>query len=193
LALQLRKSCTKPTHQLSLSPSPTSPSFLSFLSSSFLFLSLSFSFFSLLSSFSWSSKTHQQHRKKARLRHLKTGGNARHGLVGPRWGYTRHRPKYPATHLPPAGLPEAYAEVFCLNCQRYKHASVLERPPQGYGHRQKLAEGTSPRGLTCHCTDKAGYIYSSSLQIRRVVLLLLRQRCGAGLSELQRARGRSKY
>jgi hypothetical protein len=56
-----------------------------------------------------------------------------------------------------------------------------------------LAEGTSPRGLTCHCADKAGYIYYAPLHICRVVLLLLRQRRGAGLVELQRARGRSKY
>jgi hypothetical protein len=31
------------------------------------------------------------------------------------------------------------------------------------------------RGLTCHCADKAGYIYFFSLHIYRVVLLLLRQ------------------
>jgi hypothetical protein len=36
-------------------------------------------------------------------------------------------------------------------------------------------------------------MYSSPLQICRVVLLLLRQRRGAGLGELQLARGRSKY
>jgi hypothetical protein len=55
-----------------------------------------------------------------------------------------------------------------------KHASVLERPPQSDGQRQVLVEGKSPRGLTYHCTDKAGYIYSSPLLICRVVLLLLR-------------------
>jgi hypothetical protein len=70
---------------------------------------------------------------------------------------------------------------------------VLERPPRGYGHRQKLVEGMSPLRLTCHCTEKAGYIYSSSLKICRVAFLLLRQRRGAGLGELQRARGRSEY
>jgi hypothetical protein len=59
--------------------------------------------------------------------------------------------------------------------------------------RLELVEGTSPRGLTCHCTDKAGNIYSVPLQICRVALLLLRQRRGAGLGELQRARGQSKY
>ena len=57
----------------------------------------------------------------------------------------------------------------------------------------KLVEGTPPRGLTFHCTDKAGFIYSSSLYICRVVFLLLRKRRGAGLGKLQRARGRSKY
>jgi hypothetical protein len=36
-------------------------------------------------------------------------------------------------------------------------------------------------------------MYSSPLHICRVVLLLLRQRRGAGLGELQLARGRSKY
>jgi hypothetical protein len=36
----------------------------------------------------------------------------------------------------------------CRRRQRYKHASMLERPPQRYGHRLKLAEVTSPRGLT---------------------------------------------
>jgi hypothetical protein len=29
----------------------------------------------------------------------------------------------------------------------------------------ELVEGTSPRGLTCHCTDKARYIYSIPLHI----------------------------
>jgi hypothetical protein len=37
-------------------------------------------------------------------------------------------------------------------------ASVLVGPPQNYGHRLKLAEGTLPRGLTYHCTDKARHI-----------------------------------
>ena len=91
------------------------------------------------------------------------------------------------------GPPEAHLEVLCRRRQRYKNASVLERPPHSYGHRQKLVKGTSPRGLTCHCADKAGYIYFSSLHICRGVLLLLRQRRGAGLGELQRARGQSKY
>jgi hypothetical protein len=54
-------------------------------------------------------------------------------------------------------------------------------------------KGTTLRGSTCNCTDKAGYIYSAPLYIFRVVLLLLRQRRGAGLGELQRARGRRKY
>jgi hypothetical protein len=33
--------------------------------------------------------------------------------------------------------------------------------------------------LPCHCTDKAGNIFSAPLHIGRVVLLLLRQRRGA--------------
>jgi hypothetical protein len=35
-----------------------------------------------------------------------------------------------AKRLPPAGLPEAHAEVLRRNRRRYKHASVVERPPQ---------------------------------------------------------------
>ena len=112
------------------------------------------------------------------------GGGARHGLVGLRRGNARHSLKHAATNPPPAGPPEAHAEVLCRRRQRHKHASVLKRQPRGYGNRQKLVEGTSPRRLTCHCTDKAGYIYSSSLPICRVVILLLRQRRGAGLGEL---------
>jgi hypothetical protein len=81
----------------------------------------------------------------------------------------------------------------CRRRQRHTNASVLERPPQSYGHRLKLAEGTSPRRLTYHCTHKARYIYSAPLHIYRIVLLLLQQCRGAGLGELQRARYRSKY
>jgi hypothetical protein len=77
--------------------------------------------------------------------------------------------------------------------QRYKHASVVKRPPQSHAQRLGLVEGASARWLTFHCDDKAGYMYSSPLHICRVVLLLLRQRRGAGLGELQLARGRSKY
>jgi hypothetical protein len=62
-----------------------------------------------------------------------------------------------------AGPLETHAEILCRRRQRYKHALVLERPPRSYGHRKTLVEGTSPRGLTYHCTDKAGYIKSSSL------------------------------
>jgi hypothetical protein len=51
----------------------------------------------------------------------------------------------------------------------------------------RSVEGSSPLGLTCHCIDKAGYIYSAPLYICRVVILLLRQRRGASLGELQRA------
>jgi|AntAceMinimDraft_1070359.scaffolds.fasta_scaffold123121_1 hypothetical protein len=113
-------------------------------------------------------------------------------VIAPCWGNARLRPKHAATHLPPAGPPEAHAEVLCRRRQRYNYAPVLERPPQRHGNRQKLVEGTLTRGLTCHCTDKAGYICSSAMHICRVVLLLLRQRRGAGLGELQQARGRSK-
>jgi hypothetical protein len=68
-------------------------------------------------------------------------------------------------HTCPAEPPEARAEVLCRRHQRYKHASVLERPPQSYGHREKLVKGTSPQGLICHCTDKDRYIYSAPLHI----------------------------
>jgi hypothetical protein len=102
-------------------------------------------------------------------------------------------PKHAATRLPPAGLLEAHAEVLCRRRQWFKNSSVVERPPQSYGQRLELVESISPRGLTYHRTAKAGYMYSSPLHICRVVLLLLRQRRGAGLVELLRARGRSKY
>jgi hypothetical protein len=104
-------------------------------------------------------------------------------------------PKHAATRLPPAGAPEAHAEFFCRRRQRYKHAPVVECPPKSYGQRLELVEGSSARGLIYHCadTDKAGYMYSSTLHIFRVVYLLLRQRRGAGPGELQLARGRSKY
>jgi hypothetical protein len=70
--------------------------------------------------------------------------------------------------------------------------SVLERPPQRYSHQLKLAESTSPRGLTNHCTNKVRYIKPSPLYICRKVFLLLKQFRGAGFGELQRARGRSE-
>ena len=67
----------------------------------------------------------------------------------------------------------------------------------------KVVPTLSPRGLTYLCTEKAGYINSAPLYICRVVLFLLRQRRGAGLvfgkrrgaglGELQRARGRSDF
>jgi hypothetical protein len=63
----------------------------------------------------------------------------------------------------------------CRRRQQYKHAAVLERPLKRYDHRKILVEGTPPRELTCNCTDKAGHIYSSSLYICRVILLLWRQ------------------
>jgi hypothetical protein len=99
-----------------------------------------------------------------------------------------------ALSTPPHACPQQERRrpapfFFCRRRQQYKHASVVERPPQSYGQRLKLAEGASARGLTCHCANKAGYMYSYPLNILRVVLLLLRQRRGAGLCELQRARG----
>jgi hypothetical protein len=97
-----------------------------------------------------------------------------------------------APSLPPHSF-EAHAEVLCYRRQRYNDASVVERPPHRYGQQLELVEGISPRRLICHCTDKARYIYSATLHICRVVPLLLRQRRGAGLGELQQARGRSKY
>jgi hypothetical protein len=70
---------------------------------------------------------------------------------------------------------------------------VVERQPQSYGKRLELVESASARGLTYHFADEVGYVYSSPLHICRVVLLLLRQRRGAGIGELQLARGLSKY
>ena len=100
-----------------------------------------------------------------------------------------------AIHAIAPSMPKR-AEFFRRRRQRYKHASVVERPPQSFGHRPELAEGPPPRGLTSHCANeavKAIYAYSAPLYMCRVVLFLLRQRRGAGLGELQRARGRSKY
>jgi hypothetical protein len=51
-------------------------------------------------------------------------------------------------------------------------------PPRSYGQRLELSEGTSPRGLPCYCTDKAGNIYSVPLCICRVDLLMQGQRRG---------------
>jgi hypothetical protein len=95
--------------------------------------------------------------------------------------------------LSPAALPDAHAEVLRRRRQRYKYVSVVERPQQCSDQQLEIAEGLSPRGLTYLCTEKAGYIDSAPLYICRVVHFLLRQRRGAGLGELQRARGRNKY
>jgi hypothetical protein len=96
----------------------------------------------------------------------------------------------------------AGAKALCRRRQRYKYVSVVERPQQCYGQQLELAEGLSPRGLTYLFTEKAVYINSAPLYICRVVSLplatapwrwpCLRQRRGAGLGELQRARGRRK-
>jgi hypothetical protein len=83
--------------------------------------------------------------------------------IAPCWGNARHRPMRTATHLPSAGPLEAHAEGLCRRRQRYKHASVLERPPHSYGHRLQFAEGIPPRGLTYRCTDNAEYISSAPL------------------------------
>jgi hypothetical protein len=56
-----------------------------------------------------------------------------------------------------------------------KHAPA---PPRNYGQRLELVESTSPQCLTCHCTDKAGYIYSAPLHICQVAPLLLRKHRG---------------
>ena len=56
--------------------------------------------------------------------------------------------------------------------------------PRSYGQRLELIEGTSPRGLTCHCAYETGKICSLPLFVCRVVLLLLRQRRGAAGSDL---------
>jgi hypothetical protein len=55
----------------------------------------------------------------------------------------------------------------------------VSTPPRSYGQRLELVEGTSPRGLSCHCTDKADNVYTFPLHIYRIGLLLLRQRRGA--------------
>jgi len=103
-----------------------------------------------------------------------------------------------APSMPPNACPRQERRrptpsSFCRMRQRYKHASAVERPPQSYGQRLVLVEGSSARGSTCHCADKAGFMCSSPMYICRFVLLPLRQRRGAGLGELQLARGRNKY
>jgi hypothetical protein len=80
-----------------------------------------------------------------------------------------------------APICNSHAEVLCRN-KFLKHVSAL---PRSYGQRLKFAKVTSPRGLTCHCSHKAGYISSVPQFIFPVVLFLLRQRRGAaGLGEL---------
>jgi hypothetical protein len=54
-------------------------------------------------------------------------------------------------------------------------------------------DSNPPKRLTYHCTDRVRNILSAPLYIFRIALLLLQQCRGAGLGELQRARGRSKY
>ena len=89
-------------------------------------------------------------------------------------------------YLPASPLPVRFSNFFrnTQRCRRgFKNASA---PPHSYGQRLELVEGTSPRELTCHCSHKAGNIYSSPLYICRAVLLLLRQHRGAaGLGESQ--------
>ena len=52
-------------------------------------------------------------------------------------------------------------------------------PPRSYGQRVELAEGVLSRGLPCHCSGKAGNVYSVPVHIYRVLFLLLRQRRSA--------------
>ena len=56
-----------------------------------------------------------------------------------------------------------------------------------------LSKVYSCEGSLTSYNEKVGYIDSAPLYICRVVLFLLRKRRGAGLGELQRARGRSKH
>jgi len=107
---------------------------------------------------------------------LRAGGNA------------RHRPKHPATRQHWQNrrilIPRSYAAG--EGCVTAKHASAVAHPPRSDGQRLELVKGVSPRGLTHHCTDKAGRIHSSPLYICQAFLFLLRQRRGAaGLGELQ--------
>jgi hypothetical protein len=130
--------------------------------------------------------------------------------------------------MPPAGPPEAHAEVLCRRRRRrnsftYSRQHLLRStahlpscsspanrlPRQGrrmpapwfytadagsvttveicvsaaakLRPATRARRSTSPRGLSCHRTDKAGNIYSAPLYIRRFVLLLLRKhRSAAG-------------
>jgi hypothetical protein len=88
--------------------------------------------------------------------------------IAPCWRMRAIAPSMPPhARPPPEGPPEAHALVLCRNQARYKHAPMLERPPQCY-QRLELAEGASPRKLTCHCTGKAGCVNSTRLYICRV-------------------------
>jgi hypothetical protein len=98
----------------------------------------------------------------------------REGQCAPSHQATRHTPapgkaaggprrdSTPQAKSSPSRLKIGYG------CPRQRRGFV----PRGL----ELAEGTSLRGLRCHCADKAGKIYSAPLYIFRVVLLLLQQR-----------------
>jgi hypothetical protein len=55
-----------------------------------------------------------------------------------------------------------------------KYVSVVESPKKFYDQQLELVEGIPQRGLTYHCTEKAGYIGSAPLYICQVVPFLLR-------------------
>jgi hypothetical protein len=90
------------------------------------------------------------------------------------------------THLPscfsPAELLPSFFAAGAGNAITLNDASA---PPQSHGQQLELAEGTSPRGLPCYCTDKAANTYSAPQHIRRVALLSPRHRRGAAGNGLE--------
>jgi hypothetical protein len=102
--------------------------------------------------------------------------------IFPQQGHRRPTPRVRAAGA--SGTKQAPTVQTCVSAGA---PAAKLRPSTKYRRRYVAAK------INCHSTDKAGYIHSSLLYIYRVVFILLRQRCGAGLSKQQRARGRRKY
>jgi hypothetical protein len=77
----------------------------------------------------------------------------------------------PPSDCVPASVAPCHLYAYDMRNYISDHASASSR---SYGQRLELAEGTSPRGLHCHCTDKDGNIHPTPLHVCRVVLLLLK-------------------
>jgi hypothetical protein len=75
--------------------------------------------------------------------------------------------------FPRQGRRRPTPSFFCRRRRLRNNCLKVPAPSRSYGQRLVLVEGTSPRGLPCHCTDKACNICSTQLHICQVVLLLL--------------------